>query len=190
MKRRLAKGKHTMLQQERAAILLIDVQEKLWRVMHDKERLLEHLVKLVKGATVLGLPMLWFEQNPRGLGATMPELAALLTSQTPLTKRSFSCCGHAAVFPELERLKCDQILLAGIEAHICVYQTGVELRQRGYDTRVVTDAVSSRTPENKQLGIECLKQAGCLATGVEMALFELLKTAEGAAFKDILNIVK
>ena len=190
MKRRLAKGKHTMLQQERTAVLLIDVQEKLWRVMYDKERLLEHLVKLVKGAAVLGLPILWFEQNPQGLGATMPELAALLTSQMPLIKRSFSCCGHAAVLPELERLKRDQILLAGIEAHICVYQTGVELRQRGYEAHVVIDGVSSRTPENKQLGIERLKQAECLVTGVEMALFELLKTAEGAAFKYILNIVK
>ena len=170
--------------------MLIDAQEKLWRVMRDKERLLEHLVKLVKAATVLDIPILWFEQNPQGLGATMPELAALLPQQTPMIKRSFSCCGHAAFLPELERLKRDQILLAGIEAHICVYQTGVELLHRGYEAQIVTDGVSSRTPENRQLGIERLQQAGCLLTSVEMAVFELLKVAEGAAFKEILKIVK
>ncbi len=179
-----------MLQGDDTALILIDVQEKLLRVMHEKEPLITHLSQLVKGAATLGMPILWFEQNPAGLGATVPELAELLAEHTPIIKRSFSCCAHPGVWEQIEHVRRRHFLLAGIEAHICVYQTGMELLQHGYDVQIVSDAVSSRTLENKQLGITRIQQAGGLVTSVEMALFELLKVAEGSAFKEILRIVK
>ncbi len=179
-----------MLHGDDTALILIDVQEKLLPVMHEKEQLVTHLSQLVKGAAVLGVPILWFEQNPNGLGATIPEVAGLLAQQTPIIKRSFSCCAHPGVWEHIEHVRRRQFLLAGIEAHICVYQTGMELLQRGYDVQIVSDAVSSRTFENKQLGITRIQQAGGVVTSVEMALFELLKIAEGSAFKEILRIIK
>jgi len=180
----------SILRSDDTALLVIDVQEKLLRVMHEKEHLITHLVQLVKGAKVLGLPILWFEQNPAGLGVTIPEVAELLIEQAPMTKHCFSCCAHPGVWPQIEQLRRRQFLLAGIEAHICVYQTGMELLQRGYDVQIVSDAVSARTVENTQLGLTRIQQAGGMMTSVEMALFELLKVAEGQAFKDILRIIK
>ncbi|GAK52647.1 isochorismatase hydrolase [Candidatus Moduliflexus flocculans] len=179
-----------MLQCDDTALILIDVQEKLVRVMHEKELLVTHLCQLVNGALTLSIPILWFEQNPAGLGATIPELSERLNGQTPIIKQSFSCCAHPGVWPQIEQLRRRQFLIAGIEAHVCVYQTGIELLQRGYDVQIVSDAVSSRSSENKQIGLTRIQQAGGGITSVEMALFELLKVAEGQRFKDILRIIK
>ncbi len=183
-------GDLDMLHCDDTALLLIDVQEKLLRVMHEKDQLVTHLCQLVKGARVLGVPIIWFEQNPAGLGATIPELTELLEEQTPIIKQSFNCCAHPGVWAQIEQLRRRQFLLAGIEAHICVYQTGMELLQHGYDVQIVSDAISSRTAENKQLGVMRIQQGGGQITSVEMALFELLKVAEGPTFKEILRMIK
>ena len=179
-----------MLNQKNTALVLIDIQEKLLQVMHEKDALLENLQKLVKGAKVLKIPIIWAEQNPKGLGPTVPELQALLSDLQPIEKHSFSCCGRQTFVQQLKKAQCEQVLVAGIEAHVCVFQTAMDLRGLGYEIQVVRDCVSSRTAENMQIGLERVKDAGVVVTSVEMALFELLKIAEGDEFKQILKIVK
>lgn len=163
---------------------------KLAHLMHQKEALFENLQRIIKGAQVLGIPILWVEQNPEGLGPTIPEVAHLLPDVQPISKLSFSCCGSDRFVGALEATKRTQVLLAGIEAHVCVYQTTVDLLDLGYGVEIVADAVSSRTAQNKQIGLARASGAGAALTSVEMALFELLRAAEGPEFKEILKIVK
>ncbi|MCA1959798.1 MAG: hydrolase [Desulfomonile sp.] len=179
-----------MLNIEDTALVVVDMQEKLVRVMHDMETLVQSAVKLIKGAQVLGLPILWTEQNPEGLGPTIPEIAELLTDLRPVTKLSFSCCGEASFEEELETLGREQILIAGIESHVCVYQTAADLLDMGFDVEVVSDAVASRTPENKRIGLDKCREYGASITSVETALFELIQGAEGPQFKELIKIVK
>lgn len=179
-----------MLKTDNTVLVLVDVQGKLAQLMDDKEALFQDLRKLVQGAQILGLPILWVEQSPAGLGPTIPELAALLPGQTPVAKSTFSCCADEGFMARLRGTGRRQVLLAGIEAHVCIYQTAAELVQLGYEVEVVADAVSSRTAQNKQLALQKVQQLGARLTSVEMALFELLGKAEGPAFKSLLKIVK
>ncbi|MBR9987223.1 MAG: hydrolase [Desulfosarcina sp.] len=179
-----------MLKLNNAVLLLVDIQGKLAHMMHEKERLFANLRKLIKGIQVLGIPVLWVEQNPVGLGPTIPEVADLLTDSTPIGKMSFSSCRNDRFLQALKNLDRNQVLIAGIEAHICVYQTAVDLVNMGVGVQVVTDAVSSRTAENKAIGLQRMRDAGAGLTSVETALFELLEVAEGEAFKALLKIVK
>jgi len=179
-----------MLTQENTVLVLVDVQEKLARAMHEKDALLESTVKLVQGAKILGLPIVWTEQNPKGLGATVPEVAELLSNISPVTKLSFSGCGETRFMEQLEKLNRKQALVAGIESHVCVYQTVMDLLNLGYEVQVVADAVASRTPENKAVGLERCRELGASITSTETALFELLRVAEGDKFKQILKVVK
>ena len=171
-------------------LLVVDVQDKLARVMHEKEALFESLRKIIKGAQALDIPILWAEQNPKGLGPTVPEVAELLADHEPISKLCFSCCGNTRFLQALRRIERRQVLVVGIEAHVCVYQTAMDLVDLGYEVQVVADAVSSRTEGNKQLGLERIRVAGGSLTSVEIALFELLKVAEGKRFKEILKVVK
>lgn len=179
-----------MLAVQKCVLVLIDVQEKLAAAMHQREALLENTVKLTKGAGILGIPILWTEQNPKGLGQTLPEVAELLGQTRPVTKLSFSCCGEKSFLDALNELERSQAIVAGIECHVCVYQTVADLVQMGYEVLVVADAVSSRTFENKAIGLERCKQSGASITSVETALFELLQRAEGDKFKQMLKVVK
>jgi len=179
-----------MLNIEDTALVVVDMQEKLVRAMHEKESLVQRTVKLIKGAQILGLPILWTEQNPNGLGPTIPEIAELLTDQQPITKLSFSCCGESSFEEELEAIGREQILIAGIESHVCVYQTAADLLDMGFDVEVVSDAVASRTPENKRIGLEKCREYGASITSVETALFELVQVAEGPQFKELIKVVK
>jgi nicotinamidase-related amidase len=175
---------------ENTALVLIDIQERLFPVMHDKEDLLRNVVKLVRGARVLEVPIVVTEQYPKGLGPTLPELRELLTDIRPIEKVCFNCCDEDAFCRSLEALGRRQVLLAGIEAHICVYQTAMELSRSGYQVQVVGDGVSSRNPENRVVSLFRLGAAGIGVTSVEMALFELLRVARGEKFKRISEIVK
>ncbi|MGA4580080.1 isochorismatase family protein [Limisphaera sp. VF-2] len=179
-----------MLDVHQTVVVLVDVQERLVRVMHERERLVQQLQRLVRGARVLGLPVVWAQQHPARLGPTVPELRELLAGQTPVTKMTFNCCADGGFQRVLEAGARPQVLMAGIEAHVCVYQTARALAAAGYEVEVVADAVSSRNPEHKALALAKLQQPGVGWTCVEMALFELLQTAEAPAFKAILEIVK
>jgi nicotinamidase-related amidase len=180
-----------MLNLNDTILVVIDVQGKLAQLMHQKEMLFENLQKIVKGAQVLELPIIWNEQLPEKLGPTLPELANLLATTTqPIAKTSFSCCGNPPFVAALKATRRKQVLLTGIEAHVCVYQTCLDLLNLGYEVQVVTDAISSRTAENRQIGLKRMKAAGATLTSTEMALFELLRVAEGPKFKEITRIVK
>jgi nicotinamidase-related amidase len=171
-------------------LLIVDIQEKLVRAMHDREDLIRKAQQLVQGARVLNLPILCTEQNPKGLGPTVPDIAAHLPAASPISKFSFGCCACEDFERALQASARRNLLLAGIETHVCVYQTALELLAQGYRVEVVADACSSRTLSNKQIGLDKMRAAGAAVTSVETALFELLKVAEGPIFKQILNIVK
>ena len=172
------------------ALILVDVQMKLAPAMHGKEILLENLKRLIRGVRILGVPILWTEQNPAGLGPTLPEIAYLLPDRKPVSKFSFSCCGSEQFRNELNALERKNMLIAGIEAHVCVYQTAADLIHLHYKAQIVADAVASRSPENKLIGLEKSKAVGACLTSTETVLFELLKDAKSEKFKEISKIVK
>lgn len=179
-----------MLTTDKTVLVVIDMQGKLAQSMHCRELLFENVQKMIKGAQALGLPLLLTEQNPRGLGPTIPEIADLVPGVRRISKLSFSCCGDEVFSKELSGLQRRQVLLSGIEAHVCLYQTTVDLVASGYEVHVLADAVSSRTAENKAIGLQKMKDAGASITSVEASLFELLRVAEGPAFKQIISILR
>jgi nicotinamidase-related amidase len=175
---------------ERTLLVVIDIQTKLWNVMFEKEALLDAAQKLVKGCTILGIPLIVTEQNPRGLGPTVPELAQVIPAFQPLPKMCFSCRQEAGFQQALAEKHRDHILLCGIEAHICVYQTALDLTESGYQVQVVADAVSSRSARNREITLSTLQHKGVQITTTEMALFELLRSAENPNFKEISKVIK
>ncbi len=180
-----------ILKVDNTVLIVVDVQGKLAQVMHQKDALFANLEKIIKGIQVLGIPIIWTEQVPAKLGPTNPNIAALLANAIkPIAKSSFSCCGHRPFMDSLSDLNRKQVLLTGIETHVCIYQTTLDLLDAGYEVQVVTDAVSSRTAENKHIGLVRMREAGATLTSTEMALFELLQTAESPQFKEIAKIVK
>ena len=178
-----------MLNVEDSALLVIDIQIALARVIHDKDAVIENTRKMILGAKVLGLPILYTEQYPQGLGRTVPQLAELLDPD-PITKLTFNCCGENTFVRELKELGREQLLVAGMETHVCVYQTVASLLEHGYGVHVLADAVGSRTVRNRDIALDKMRSLGAQLTSVEIALFELLKVAQGDAFKEILKIVK
>lgn len=179
-----------MLTIDNTALLVIDVQGKLAEVMHDKETLFANVQRMVQGAKILDVPILVTEQVPEKLGPTRPEIGQYLEGVEPISKSSFSCCGDDDFMAQMTALNRQQILMVGIETHVCVYQTAVDLLNQNYEVQLVTDAVSSRTPENRQIGLNRIQDAGAALTSTEMVLFELLRVAEGSQFKEISKIVK
>ncbi len=178
-----------MLDVDNTILVVIDVQGKLAQLMCEKVSLFENLTKLIKAAGVLEVPIIWTEQYPEGLGPTIPEIAELLPGE-PIPKVAFSCCGEKRFVEAMEELGRNQVLLCGIETHVCVYQTAIDLLSTAYEVEVVSDAVSSRTPANKAIGLTKMQSAGASITCVETAVFELLEVAGGEKFKAILSIVK
>ncbi len=179
-----------MITSRETLLLLIDVQGRLAESVFQPEALAKNIGKLLRSCAILDLPVLVTEQYPKGLGYTLDSLMELLAGNVPVEKKTFSCCGTPEFMRQLRSFNRNDILVVGIEAHVCVYQTSVELLDFGYNVHLVTDCVSSRSEENKLLGIRCIEKAGASLTSTEMALFELLRSAEGEEFKKILQIVK
>jgi nicotinamidase-related amidase len=179
-----------MLKPENTVLVMIDMQGKLWNVMYEKEALLENAQKLAKGVQLLGVPVILTEQNPKGLGPTLPELMQYLPEIKPLPKLSFSCCQDKSFHQSIAALKRKQVLICGIEAHICVYQTALELLSSGYEVQVVADVVSSRAVRNRDITLSRLQSEGAKLTVSEMAIYELMQTAESPLFKEMLKVIK
>jgi len=179
-----------MLTVRDSLLVVVDIQESLARVMHGRDALFENLQKMIKGARILEIPMIATEQVPEKLGGTVPEISPLLENASPIPKSSFSCCGEDRFMRELDGIKRKQILMAGIESHVCVFQTTADLIRMGYDVHIVTDCISSRTEENRAVGIERMRDEGATITSTEMALFELIKGAGGERFREISRLVK
>ena len=179
-----------MLDIQACCLVIVDIQGKLAQLMHEKETLFKSIQILIKAAKILNIPILWTQQCPDSLGPTLPEIATLLSDNEPINKAAFSCCGAEPFNAKLNDLARRQILLCGIEAHICIYQTAVELLRKGFDVNVIAEAISSRTPDNKQIAISRMSAEGANISSVEMVLFELLKTAEHPQFKQISKLIK
>jgi len=178
-----------MLNKSNTGLIIIDVQGKLAEIMHESDALLAQLRVLIQGVSAMGLPIVWMEQVPEKLGPTKPQIAELL-SGTALAKNTFSGWQADNIATAIKEAGCKNWLVAGIETHVCVYQTVADLLAQGLQTHLVTDAVSSRVLANKELAIQKMAAMGAQLTSVEMALFELQKIAEGDAFRALIKIVK
>jgi nicotinamidase-related amidase len=179
-----------MLEINNSTLVIVDVQGKLAQIMHDKETLFRNILILIKAMNILDIPIIWCQQVPEALGPTLPEIAELMTDNQPLNKAAFSCCGQEEFTSKLNSLARRQVILCGIETHVCIFQTAMDLIGRGFDVNVIADAVSSRTPENKQIALGRLSAEGAKISCTEMALFELLKTAKHPQFRQIAKLVK
>jgi nicotinamidase-related amidase len=174
-----------MLDRERAVLVVVDVQEAFREAVRDFDGVAHATGVLVQGARALGVPVVVTEQYPRGLGSTVAEVATHLDGIPRLEKVVFSA-GRADGFDLQGR---DQALLCGIETHVCVNQTACDLLDAGVDVHVAQDAVSSRTDENRALGLTKMERAGAVRTSVETALFELVGAAGTDEFKTIQKLV-
>lgn len=179
-----------MLDANNTALVIIDVQGKLAQIMADKDTLFSNLETMVKGAAILDLPTLWVEQLPDKLGGTIAEISDNLPNKEPIVKNTFSAYQTAEFVSALEATGCKSVLVVGIEAHICVYQTVMNLLDAGYGVEIITDAVSSRNVQNKTIALNKMQQAGAQLSCTEMVLFELQAVAQGERFKQILKIIK
>ena len=179
-----------MLTPKETLLLIIDVQGRLAPAVFESEKVERNIQKLIRACHVLEVPLLVTEQYPKGLGNTIPSLRELMAETVVVEKTSFSCCGSQEFMRQLRALNRNDILIAGMETHVCVYQTAIELIEFGYNVHLLTDGVSSRTEANRELGIRCIEKAGASLTSTEMAIFELLRVAEGERFKAISAIVK
>lgn len=179
-----------MLIQENTGLILIDVQGKLARIVNESEKLISNLEKIIRGGQILELPIIWVEQNPQGLGATVPELAGLLKNQQSLEKYSFNAMDNESFKQAIIDSGRKQWLVCGIEAHICVYQTVLGLLSHNFEVEIVADCISSRAKENIDLALKKLQHKGANVTTVEMCLYELVKSSKSEVFKEILNLIK
>jgi nicotinamidase-related amidase len=171
-------------------LVIVDIQERLLPAIFEKERVVQNAVRLIKGAGILKVPVFATEQYRKGLGTTVPEVAAALGALKPIEKLAFSACGAPGFERSLDAARVSDVVLCGIEGHVCVLQTCLDLLDAGRGVFVVADAVSSRTRENYSLGVERMRGAGAVIVSTEMVLFELLEKAGTDEFKQILNLVK
>lgn len=171
-------------------LVVVDVQEKLAAVMYDRENLIHRCAILIQIADRLKIPVLWCQQVPKALGPTVHRLRELLKDREPINKTSFNCCGEENFIKAMEKSSPQTVFLCGIETHVCVFQTAADLIRRGLRVHVIADAVSSRTPENKQIGLQRMRDAGAVISSVEMLLFELLADSQHEAFKELAALIK
>lgn len=179
-----------MFKPEHSALMIIDVQGRLASLIHGADDLIKEINIMIKAAEILDMPIIWMEQYPKGLGATVAAIKDNLTGHQAIEKITFSGCGNDDVLKALKDSDRNQVVVTGVESHVCVYQTVLGMLNEGYKVAINQDAISSRTPSNKQLGLERMKDAGAIKTSTEMILFELMQTAEHPKFKQISNLLK
>ncbi len=173
----------------RAVLVVIDVQGKLAGMMHDPHYL-RHVKGMIKTAQILDIPIIITEQAPQKIGDTVPEIKGMFQDFVPIVKQTFSCCGEPRFMNELKRLRRSLIIVCGIESHVCVYQTVRDLCGLGHDVQLVTDAVSSRSKHNAQIGIERCAQNGAVLTSLEMLVTELITSTAHPKFREIMGLLK
>ena len=178
------------ISRDQTAGLVIDLQEKLFPVMTGKGALLKNSLLLIRGLQILGVPLIVTQQYTKGLGETIPSIAKEIREFSFIEKRDFSCCGEPEVWKKLRELEARNILICGIESHVCVLQTALDLKAAGYNPVIVTDAVSSRFESNLELAKERFRHEGIMMTSAESLLFELLGTSSAVEFKAVSNLIK
>jgi len=179
-----------MLTPENTLLIVIDVQGNLARVVAESESAIRAIARLVEGAKLLEISMLLTAQVPERIGHTIPEIASLLPDQTDLPRVHFSIWQDEAVRQAILGSGRRQLLLCGFEAHICLYQSSMDLSDAGFEVYLAADAVSSRDPYNKKIALHELSSQGIHLTTVEMALFSLLRSAQHPAFKTVSRLIK
>lgn len=181
------------LDRNNAILAVIDVQERLMAVIHGAAEVEANVARLVRGARVLGVPSVVTEQYPKGIGPTtvaVREAMAEAGVGEPLQKMCFSSFGSEEFARELRHAGRRQVILCGVEAHVCVYQTCRDLLGEGYEVHIVADAVSSRTERNRDLALRRMSTDGALVTTTEMALFEMTVASGTEEFRAISKLVK
>ena len=180
----------SLLTRDGTVLVVIDVQEKLFAKMEEKEWIAENICKLIRFADILGIPIVITEQYPKGLGPTIPEIRRLTSMIKPIEKVEFSCLASSAFRERLAEIHAKNLVLTGIEAHICVTQTAIEALTSGYRAYVVSDAISSRRREDKTIAVERMRQQGVTIVTSEMLMYEILRKAGTSEFKKVLELVK
>jgi nicotinamidase-related amidase len=179
------------LQLGQTAIVIIDMQESFRNVIGDFAEVSERIAIVVQAARSLGAPLIVTEQYPKGLGRTAREiLETLPEGQEFIEKTAFSSCGALEFADKLDQVGAKQIIICGIEAHICVNQTTHDLLARGFQVHLLTDCITARFPINKQVGLNKMVQSGAFPSSTEMALFELMRDAKHEQFKTIQRLIK
>jgi nicotinamidase-related amidase len=175
---------------ENTIAVLIDVQEKLFPHMDGMDELEINLAKLLEGLNILKIPLIVTEQYTSGLGATISSLKKFFHGELPIEKRSFSCCDNRFFLNELKLRGKENVILFGIETHVCVLQTAIDLVSYGFQPVIIEDCVSSRKRSDKQTAISRMRQEGALISSLESILFEMTRSSESVVFKPISKLVK
>ena len=175
---------------ERSVGLVIDIQERLYPHIDQHELLLQNTGILLNGLKSLEVPVLITEQYPKGLGSTLEEVKLNLSEFDPIEKISFSCCDEATYLKALISSGRNQVIICGIETHVCVMQTVIDLLERDFIPVVVADCVSSRRAADKHIALERMRQEGAIISSYESILFELARVAGTETFKTISKLVK
>jgi len=179
-----------LLKPEKTALLIIDIQERILPVINNHQLIVDNTLKLIKGFKVLGLPIYFTEQYPKGLGPTTNSIAEELGDLKPFDKMSFSCSGAGDLFEEFKKKNLSQIVISGIEAHVCVQQTVLDLVENNFQVNLAADAVSSRKEKDYQTAVDRMRNHGAEISTTESILFELLNVCGTPQFKEISKLVK
>jgi nicotinamidase-related amidase len=178
------------IQRDNTTALIIDIQERLFPHIHDQDAITANTGILVRGLQVLGIPLHVTQQYSKGLGETIAPIASLFDPFSHIEKTAFSCCDEPEVVMALEASGRNFVLLAGIEAHVCVLQTVVDLLERGFKPVLIEDCVGSRRPSDRLAAIERIRSEGAIISTYESVLFELCRYSGTDEFKAISTLVK
>jgi nicotinamidase-related amidase len=178
-------------EQQSTGLLVIDIQEKFRPAVASFDEVVASAVILVRAFGILRMPVLATEQYPKGLGPTVKPIVDALPPQTvPLVKKCFSCCGADGFIERLERTGVSALALCGVETHVCVYQTALDLIARGHTVIAIANAMASRSEIDHITALRRIEQAGGIIMTIEMLLFDLLRTADAPDFREIQKLVK
>ena len=175
---------------ENTLALIIDVQDRLFPHINENKLLEKNLLLLITGLKVLEVPVIYTEQYPKGLGHTIPSINELLVSYPMVEKTTFSCCDEPLFMKSVGDYGKQNIIIAGIECHVCVLQTVLDLLQRGISPVVIEDCVSSRKPNDRKIALKRMRQEGAVVSTTESILFELARVSGTEQFKAISKLVK
>lgn len=176
--------------QEESAALVIDIQERLFPFIYENESLTRNVAILIQGLKALQVPLMVTEQYTKGLGPTIAPLRSVLGDESVTEKQSFSCCDEPEIMKRIHSTGKKNIIICGIESHVCVLQTVIDLLELGFMPVVVEDCISSRRLNDKQMAVNRMRRAGAVVTTCESILFELLRYSGTAEFKAISKLVK
>lgn len=179
-----------ILTRDKTALLLIDVQERILDVMMNKDSLIDNQLKLIKGFKILNTPIFFTEQYPKGLGPTINVLLEELKPLEAYQKITFSCIGAGNLFNDMKDKGIEKVVVCGIESHVCVMQTALDLIQNDFQVSIPVNAVSSRKKEDYDAALVRYDREGVIITSVEAVLFELLENSRSDEFKQISKLIK